>query len=141
MAHSLLAAVACLAVSFAHAQTFTNCNPLNVTCPGDLALGTSYSQNFTTTVASDKIWNATSGQVAWNSNGGQFTINAKGDSPTIQSNFYIFFGRVSTIMQAAPGTGIVSSVVMQSDDLDEIDWEFLGGNSTHASLNFFGKGQ
>jgi hypothetical protein len=25
-------------------------------------------------------------------------------------------------MQAAPGAGIVSSFVMESDDLDEIDW-------------------
>lgn len=25
-------------------------------------------------------------------------------------------------MKAAPGTGIVSSIVLESDDLDEIDW-------------------
>ena len=33
-------------------------------------------------------------------------------------------------MKAAKGTGIVSSIVFESTDLDEIDWEFLGGDST-----------
>lgn len=40
----------------------------------------------------------------------------------MQSNFYIFFGVVSTVMKAAPGQGIISSIVMESDDLDEVDW-------------------
>jgi hypothetical protein len=67
-------------------------------------------------------------------------IGGKGDSPTLESNFYIFFGQVSVIMKAAPGVGIVSSVVLESDDLDEIDWEWLGGNNTSVETNYFGKG-
>lgn len=55
-------------------------------------------------------------------NGGEFTINKKGDAPTIQTDFYFLFGRVDVKMKIAPGTGVVSSVVLQSDDLDEIDW-------------------
>lgn len=43
-------------------------------------------------------------------------------------------------MKAASGTGIVSSIVMESDDLDEIDWEILGGNDTSVETNYFGKG-
>lgn len=43
-------------------------------------------------------------------------------------------------MKAANGTGIVSSIVLESDDLDEIDWEFLGGNDTSVETNYFGKG-
>merc|ERR1712072_1578579 len=43
-------------------------------------------------------------------------------------------------MKAAPGQGIVSSVVLESDDLDEIDWEWLGGDTTQVQTNFFGKG-
>ena len=43
-------------------------------------------------------------------------------------------------MRAAPGTGIVSSAILQSDDLDEIDWEWIGGSSTKAQSNYFGKG-
>lgn len=51
------------------------------------------------------------------------------------------FGRVDVQLKAAPGKGIVSSFVMQSDDLDEIDWEWLGASSEQVQTNFFGKGQ
>jgi Glycosyl hydrolases family 16 len=40
----------------------------------------------------------------------------------MMSNHYIFFGRVETWLKSAPGQGIVSSIVLESDDLDEIDW-------------------
>jgi len=42
--------------------------------------------------------------------------------------------------KASPGTGIVSSFILESDDLDEIDWEWLGSNDTSVESNFFGKG-
>lgn len=64
-----------------------------------------------------------------------------GDAPTLTSKFYIMFGHVEFVIKAAPGTGIVSSAVMQSDDLDEIDWEWLGGDSAQVQSNYFGKGQ
>jgi len=51
------------------------------------------------------------------------------------------FGRVEFTLKPAPGVGIVSSAVMQSDDLDEIDWEWLGGDSNQVQSNYFGKGQ
>lgn len=34
----------------------------------------------------------------------------------------------------------MTSVVLQSDDLDEIDWEWLGGDTTQVQTNYFGKG-
>ncbi|KAI3394318.1 hypothetical protein diail_2912 [Diaporthe ilicicola] len=43
-------------------------------------------------------------------------------------------------MKAAPGTGIVSCAILESDDLDEIDWEWLGGTATEVETNYFGKG-
>lgn len=43
-------------------------------------------------------------------------------------------------MRAAPGTGIVSSAILESDDLDEIDWEWLGGSADEVQTNYFGKG-
>ena len=128
-------------VSFAAAQTWTSCNPLNTTnCPNDPALGTNATFNFAAQPADSVIWNTTAGPMTYGGKGAQFTIHESGDSPTIQSTFYIFFGQVSVIMQAANGTGIVSSIVLESDDLDEVDWEFLGGNTTHVETNFFGKG-
>lgn len=47
-------------------------------------------------------------------------------------------------MQAAPGVGVISTAVLLSDDLDEIDLEFSGNNygASGGSLqtNYFGKG-
>lgn len=43
-------------------------------------------------------------------------------------------------MRASQGVGIVSSFVLQSDDLDEIDWEWLGGDNFHVQHNYFSKG-
>ena len=51
------------------------------------------------------------------------------------------FGKVEITMKAAPGAGIVSTLVLQSDDLDEIDMEWLGADSTEVQTNYFGKGQ
>jgi len=51
------------------------------------------------------------------------------------------FGHVEFVVKAAPGAGIVSSAVLQSDDLDEIDWEWLGGDDNQVQSNYFGKGQ
>ena len=50
------------------------------------------------------------------------------------------FGHVEFVIKAAPGTGIVSSAVLQSDCLDEIDWEWLGGDDAQVQSNYFGKG-
>jgi hypothetical protein len=50
------------------------------------------------------------------------------------------FGQVDVFLKASPGTGIVSSFILESDDLDEIDWEWLGSTDTSVESNFFGKG-
>ena len=50
------------------------------------------------------------------------------------------FGHVDFVVKAAPGTGIVSAAILQSDCLDEIDWEWLGGDNSQAQSNYFGKG-
>lgn len=121
------------------AQTWTNCQPLNQTCPPDPALGTTHSWDFNSTLDST-IWNLTNGQVSPTSEGTEFSIKQPLDSPTIRSTFYIFFGVVESWVKMASGTGVVSSVVLESDDLDEIDWEWVGYNTSAVQSNFYGKG-
>jgi beta-glucanase (GH16 family) len=77
---------------------------------------------------------------SYGSDGASFTVSKQGDAPLIQSDWYIMFGHVEFVIKAAPGVGIVSSAVLQSDDLDEIDWEWLGGNNEYVQTNYFGKG-
>ena len=139
-----VAGVALLAsfAGLAAAQVSTACQPLNTTnCPADPAFGTDYLFNFNVT-PSTSFWETTAGTVSYtNDTGAAFTISKQGDSPTIRTNFYIFFGRTEMWIKAAGGTGIISSVMYLSDDLDEIDWEFMGGNASYVESNYFGKGR
>ncbi|KAL2134965.1 hypothetical protein VTI74DRAFT_10192 [Chaetomium olivicolor] len=124
------------------AQVTTDCFPMNKTCPPNPAFGMDYNFNFNRTPNLD-VWETLPnvGPVHWDSNtGAGFSIKKQGDSPTIRSKFYYFWGRTEIWLKAAKGTGVISSVMMLSDNLDEIDWEFLGGNETHVQSNFFGKG-
>ncbi|KIW14671.1 hypothetical protein PV08_07455 [Exophiala spinifera] len=123
----------------ATAQTYTSCNPLEQSgCPADPALGKSVDIDFSSGSSSEFT---ESGAPTYDSNGAAFTIAKSGDSPFIASKWYIMFGHVDFVVKAAPGTGIVSAAILQSDDLDEIDWEWLGGDNTQAQSNYFGKGQ
>lgn len=123
------------------AQLATQCNPLNTTCPPDPALSTSHTFYFNATPPAG-TFNTTAGTVDYSfDKGAAFTIDKKGVSPTLISNFYFFFGRTEVHLKAAPGTGVISSIVWSSDVLDEVDWEFKGGNTTHTFTNYFGKGE
>ena len=119
-------------------QTTSKCNPLqDQSCPPDPALGRSASYSFASGSSSDFT---AGGSPTYGPNGVSFTVSKSGDAPQLNSNWYIMFGKYKIEMQVAPGIGIVSSVVLQSDDLDEIDWEFLGANPTQGQTNYFGKG-
>ncbi|KAF2478160.1 uncharacterized protein BDR25DRAFT_338805 [Lindgomyces ingoldianus] len=134
---SALASVALL-VAPSLAQTYTTCNPLSRSdCPPDSALGRTVNIDFSS--ASDSF--TPQGNPTYDSNGVSFTISKSGDSPQLTSKWYIMFGKVEVMLKAAPGKGIVSSFVLISDDLDEIDWEWLGADSAQVQTNYFGKGQ
>ncbi|EDN94170.1 hypothetical protein SS1G_10043 [Sclerotinia sclerotiorum 1980 UF-70] len=107
-------------------------------CPADTALGKSIAVDFTS--GSVDAFTG-SGDITYGSNGASFTVSKSGDAPTLSSIFYIMFGKVQITMKAAPGAGIVSTLVLQSDDLDEIDMEWLGADDTEVQTNYFGKGK
>jgi beta-glucanase (GH16 family) len=121
-------------------QTFTDCNPLEKTCPPEPALGAyQIAHSFSSGACSD-FTDLAGSSVAYSTEGALFSIGAETSAPTIAGNKYIFFGRVEVELVASPGTGIVTSVVLQSADLDEIDWEWLGGDNAQVQTNYFGKG-
>ncbi|KAF2464280.1 rasp f 9, partial [Lindgomyces ingoldianus] len=126
--------------SLAYAQTHTECNPMEKDCPNNPAMSAEFSTDFKAGAASVKGWKQTAGSLAYNNEGAQFTINKKGDAPTIQSETYLFFGYVEVKCKASAGQGIISSIVLQSEDLDEVDWEFIGTTKTNVQMNYFGKG-
>lgn len=86
------------------------------------------------------------------SNGAVLTVARQSDSPTFQSKNYIFYGKADVVMKAAPGVGIISSLFLTSDCLDEIDFvrlptfgydrsntpqEVIGMNHTSIQSNYF----
>lgn len=80
------------------------------------------------------------GNTAYDANGVSLTVAGSGDCPALETDDYFFFGLIEVKMKAAPGAGIVSSIVMESDALDEVDWEFIGGENYRVQSNYFGKG-
>jgi hypothetical protein len=131
-------ASAALLVAPSTAQTYTNCNPIiRSDCPPDSALGRTV--NIDLSSESDSF--TPQSNPTYGKDGVSFTISKSGDAPQLTSKWYIMFGKVEAVVKASPGAGIVSSFVMQSDTLDEIDWEWLGTNPDEVQSNFFGKGQ
>lgn len=135
------AAVMLAASSLTSAQTFSACNPLKKTgCPADPAIASKQTIDFTKG-ESDFFTPAEGTTVKYDpSLGAVFAINKETEAPTFTSVGYIFFGRVDVVARASVGTGVVTSFVLQSDDLDEIDWEWLGGDDTQVQTNYFSKG-
>lgn len=129
--------------SLVSAQTWSACNPMKRDgCPDNVALSGNFEYSFVGGAGLPKEFNKdnTQGEVLYQKDAAHFRIAKAKDSPTYTSKFYIMYGKVDVEMKASPGQGIVSSVVLQSDVLDEIDWEWLGGKTGEGQSNYFGKG-
>lgn len=145
--------------SLISAQTWTSCNPLTQSkppppfppthgpkltappaCPPNPALGMAIDVDFTKGSVPAFVAGG-GGTVVYGSDGAVFTVARGGDAPQVASVFFIMFGHVEVTMAAAPGAGIVSSLVLQSDDLDEIDYEWIGSDTRQVQTNYFGKGR
>ncbi|KAJ4299573.1 hypothetical protein N0V90_004819 [Kalmusia sp. IMI 367209] len=126
--------------AFANAQTWTLCNPMEKDCENNPAIAENFESNFKDGESALKGWQQTAKGTEFTDAGAVFSVKQKGDAPTIQSDGYLHFGYVEVTMKAASGSGIVSSIVLESDDLDEVDWEFIGSETNKAQMNYFGKG-
>ncbi|KAL2266197.1 hypothetical protein VTJ83DRAFT_5549 [Remersonia thermophila] len=130
------------AATLVSAQTFTDCDPTKRSdCPNPKAVGADVieidfrqgpNSFFTTAAGTTLDYDENLGAI--------FSISNEHQAPTISSTRYIFFGQVDVVLRASPGKGIVSSFVLQSDDLDEIDWEWLGYDNARVQHNYFSKG-
>lgn len=133
-------AAASALAALATAQTFTDCNPMEKECPNDPSMPETFETDFKAGKDAVKGWKQTAGSLNYGKGGAEFTVSKKGDAPTIQSEGFFHFGYVEVKMTAAKGQGIISSIVLQSQDLDEVDWEWIGGQEGKVQMNYFGKG-
>ncbi|KAI5247263.1 concanavalin A-like lectin/glucanase [Aureobasidium subglaciale] len=137
--------LACL-FALAAAGIADTCNPLNTRCPPNVGLAnSSYEIDFTKQTSIPPDWTISNWAIVnFGAKGAEFTVSKRFESPQLWTNFYIHYGKVEIVAQVAPGTGIVSSAVLMSDDLDEIDWEWSGNNfrdtAGKGQNNYYGKG-
>lgn len=123
--------------------------PATGTCEPNVGLDSStYTIDFTKQTGLPENWTISNyATVTYDSSmGAEFTFAKRYDAPQLWTDFYVFPPvTVETVMQVAPGQGIISSSVLISDDLDEIDWEFSGnnfgytGSSGMGQNNYYGK--
>lgn len=118
------------------------CNPLKD--PGCIARNSALGADvFATFSHVSPEFEATmqSPNVQFDAQGAHLSINQRFDNPQVFSSKYILYGKVEAEVQAALGRSVISSMYMQSDDLDEIDiGEYFGGNGHVFQTNYFVKG-
>jgi len=135
------AALALASASMVSAQTKSKCDPTKEKgCKPDPAFGKNKVSCDFTKGECDAFSELDGTSLEYEDKGAVFSIKKDGNAPTIETDKYIFFGRVDVDLQIAPGGGIITSVVFESDDLDEIDWEWVGSDDGHVLTNYFGKG-
>ena len=89
-------------------------------CPADPAIGKD-SVNCDLTKGACSVFKEFDGtKLEYNENGAVFSIKEKTNAPTMGTKKFMFFGRLDVVVQPAAGAGIVTSLVLQSDDLDEV---------------------
>ncbi|KAM0286756.1 hypothetical protein ACHAQH_000776 [Verticillium albo-atrum] len=138
---SKLFAMALAASSLVSAQTFTECDPTKKACDPDPAFGKEVDIDFTKSNGEDYLYTLDGTKVTYdNEKGAVFSIKKETEAPTKASHKFIFFGELECTVQAANMQGIVTSIVLQSKDLDEIDWEWVGGDNANVQTNYFSKG-
>ncbi|KAM3501450.1 hypothetical protein MY11210_009363 [Beauveria gryllotalpidicola] len=136
---STAAILALASTSMVAAQTSTECNPLQEDCPADPAFGKDGLDCDFTKGECDGFTSLGT-KITYDSKGATFPMSKDGDAPTLRSDKYLFFGYVEVKVRAAEGKGIVTSMVLQSDDLDEIDFETVGSDNNQIQSNYFSKG-
>lgn len=130
-------------IPFSQAQTFSSCKDNLPSCaPNTAQKSPTLSTKFGAGGTPPPGWVQAQckGKTAYDANGVGFTVAGTGDCPGIETEAYVLFGLFEVKMKAAPGQGIISSIVMESDALDEVDWEFIGGEDFRVQSNYFGKG-
>lgn len=156
MMHRLLPCLLWLSPTLASLKDLASCDPLRKDmpdCPPDPAFASQTSFDFSSSSWDDQhfldFWSVDNGTAddkkrldfGGDGKGLAMGMFKTGDAPTLVSNKYLLFGKVSVTMQAARGPGLITAMVLKSDSGNEIDWELLGAYDNQAQSNYFYDGQ
>ncbi|KAF2168583.1 glycoside hydrolase family 16 protein [Zasmidium cellare ATCC 36951] len=100
-------------------------------------------------VAANTVYLGDASKANWVSSGKPVTYN--GDSilltmapstvgTLLSSTHYVWYGKISATMTTSQGQGVVTAFILMSDVKDEIDFEFVGDDVTHAQSNYYWQG-
>ncbi|EME83583.1 glycoside hydrolase family 16 protein, partial [Pseudocercospora fijiensis CIRAD86] len=118
------------------------------TCPPVPGLTERFTDDFTTLSKVPNNWIIADYAEQYlsfsNSKGLEFRLPDGLSAPYIWTKNYLHYGKVEVTLQSAPGIGVISSAVLMSDTLDEIDWEWSGNDFAlkvpTIQTNYFGQG-
>lgn len=123
----------------ANASFASTCDPLKSTCEPDTALGKSIYLDFKSESSYFSPY-ACASDISYSDKGLQTVWKTYGDSPSLRSNFYIMYGKMEIKAKTSLGVGLISTMFFQSDDGDEIDFEWVSTFKNKVQTNYFGKG-
>jgi len=66
---------------------------------------------------------------------------AKGTVGTLlASTHYVWYGKICSKVATAQGKGVVTAFILMSDAKDEIDYEWIGVDTSHVQSNYYSQG-
>lgn len=108
-----------------------------IACPNDIALPAKLSASFSGGLPDGWRRVPCKGPLSYGAGGAALTYKDSEDCTSLETVGAALFGLFEVKMKAAPGKGIISSIVLQSDVRDEVDWEFIGGEDYRVQSNYF----
>lgn len=58
----------------------------------------------------------------------------------LASTYYVWYGKICSRLSTAQGKGVVTAFILMSDVKDEIDFEWVGVDTSHVQSNFYSQG-
>ena len=90
--------------------------------------------------ASKSNWVSSGQPVEYNGQSMLLTMAPNTVGTLVSSTNYVWYGKISANMTTSQSQGVVTAFIMMSDMKDEIDFEFVGTDLTHAQSNYYWQG-
>jgi beta-glucanase (GH16 family) len=85
-------------------------------------------------------WVVSGKPVAYNNQAILLTMAPDTVGTLVSSVNYVWYGKISATLTTSRGQGVVTAFILMSDSKDEIDYEFVGVDVSHAQTNYYAQG-
>ncbi|KAF2822611.1 hypothetical protein CC86DRAFT_458413 [Ophiobolus disseminans] len=122
--------------------------------PGPVCKSAKYSLDSLSDVQSIDKYLGDASKINWQSQGmpAIYTDPSSGKKSTLltmskgtvgtllASTHYVWYGKICSKLSTAQGKGVVTAFILMSDVKDEIDFEWVGVDTSHVQSNFYSQG-